>query len=53
MAWLKNRALEASTWRGVGALVVALGIGSAGTVDAVIAVGLAVVSLVEIMRKEK
>lgn len=53
MAWLKNRALEASTWRGVGALLVALGVGSAGAVDAVIAVGLAVVSMVEVLRAEK
>lgn len=49
---LKAMALEPSTWRGVGGLLVALGIGSAGTVNAVIAVGMAVVSVVEVIRSE-
>lgn len=53
MNWIKARAVEPSTWRGVGALFVTLGVASAGSVDAVIAVGLAVVSLVEIVRREK
>lgn len=53
MDWIKRRAVEASTWRGLGALLVALGIGSAGAVDAAVSVGLAVVALVEVMRKEK
>ena len=53
MSWLKNRALEPSTWRGVGALLVALGIGNAGVVEAVVIVGLSVISLVEMVRAEK
>lgn len=53
MDWLKVRAVEPSTWRGIGSLLVVLGIASAGTVDAAVAVGLAVVSLVEIVRGER
>ena len=53
MEWLKNRIKEPSTWRGVGALAVALGLATAGTVDAAIAAGMALMSLVEIVRREK
>lgn len=49
---LKEIALEPSTWRGVGGVIVALGIGSAGTVDAVVTIGIAVISAVEIVRRE-
>lgn len=52
MDWLKKRACEVSTWRGVGGLLVAAGVMSAGTVEAAIAVGMAVISLVEVLRKE-
>ena len=51
--WIKRRGGEASTWRGVGGLVVAVGLASQGQVDAVIAVGAALMSAVEIMRSEK
>ena len=53
MKWAIERAKEPSTWRGIGALVVSLGLASAGSVDAVIAAGGALVALVEILRGEK
>lgn len=53
MDWMKSRLIEVSTWRGIGALVVTLGLASAGTVDAVIAAGAALLSLVEVVRSEK
>lgn len=53
MDWFKKRVLEVSTWRGVGGLLVALGVASAGSVDAVVAVGAALIALVEIVRDEK
>lgn len=52
MNWLKLRLLEVSTWRGIGGLVVALGLASAGTVDVIIAAGVAMLSAVEVVRKE-
>ena len=52
MDWLKKRVVEVSTWRGVGGLLVALGLVSAGQVDLIIAAGMAVVSVVEVIRKE-
>lgn len=51
--WIVDRLREPSTWRGVSGLVVALGLASAGEVDAVIAVGAALASLVEIVRRER
>lgn len=51
--WFRDRAREPSTWRGVGGLVVAVGLGSAGSVDAAVSAGVAVVSLVEALRAEK
>lgn len=53
MEWLKRRAVEVSTWRGVGALLVALGLVSAGSVDAAIAAGVALIGLVEVVRRER
>lgn len=53
MDWIKARIVEASTWRGLGALVVTLGLASAGTVDAVVSVGMALLSLVEMIRAER
>lgn len=53
MDWLKKRAVEPSTWRGLGWLLVAVGILPAGAVDAVVAAGVAVVGVVEVVRKEK
>ena len=53
MEWVKARLFEVSTWRGLGALVVTLGLASAGTVDAVIALGMALLSAVEVVRSER
>ena len=51
--WIKRRGGEASTWRGVGGLVVAVGLASQGQVDAVIAVGVALLSAVEVVRRDQ
>lgn len=51
--WIVRRAKEPSTWRGVGGLLVSLGLASVGSVDAVVAVGTALLSAVEVLRKEK
>lgn len=53
MEWVKARLFEVSTWRGIGALIVTLGLASAGSVDAAISAGLALLSLVEVVRKER
>lgn len=53
MNWLKKRVVEVSTWRGVGALAVTLGLASAGQVDAIVALGMGLVSIVEVVRGEK
>lgn len=53
MEWLKKRAVESSTWRGLGWLLVAVGVLPVGSVDMVVAAGVAVVGLVEVVRKEK
>jgi hypothetical protein len=52
MDWLKARILEISTWRGIGGMVTALGLATAGQVDAVIAIGVAIISAVEVLRKD-
>lgn len=44
---------EPSTWRGIGGLVVALGLASGVQVDAVIAVGALVMGATEVIRAEK
>lgn len=49
---LRKMVVEPSTWRGVGGLLVTLGLVSAGSVDAVVAIGAGVLSLVEIVRRE-
>lgn len=49
---LRQMAVEPSTWRGVGGLLVTLGLASAGSVDAVVAIGVGVLSLVEVVRRE-
>lgn len=53
MDWLKNRALEPSTWRGLGWLLVAVGVLPVEAVEGIAALGVAVVGLVELVRKEK
>lgn len=52
MEWLKTRAVEPSTWKGLGWLLVALGVLPVGSIDLVVAAGVAVVGLVEVVRKE-
>nr|WP_157651210.1 hypothetical protein [Dechloromonas denitrificans] len=53
MDWLKKRAVEPSTWRGLGWVLVAAGVIPPGSVDALIGAGVALVGLVEVIRKEK
>ena len=53
MEWLKARVVEPSTWKGVGWVLVALGLVPVGSVDLVVSAGVALVGLVEVMRKEK
>ena len=50
---MKRRALEPSTWRGLGWLLVAAGVLPVGAVEGVAALGVAVVGLVEVVRSEK
>lgn len=53
MDWLKKRAVEPSTWRGVGVVLAAAGLMPAGAVEALVTVGAALVGLVEMLRAEK
>ena len=53
MDWIKRRAVEPSTWKGVGWLLVAVGVLPVGAVDGFVAAGAALVGLVEVIRKEK
>lgn len=53
MDWIKRRAVEPSTWKGAGWLLVALGVLPVGGESAVVALGAAVVGFVEMVRKEK
>jgi len=57
MGWIKQRMAEfiaePSTWKGAGWLLVAAGILPAASVDVLVSVGLGVVGLVDIIRKEK
>ena len=51
--WVKARAVEPSTWRGVGWLLVATGLIPVGSVDAVVSIGVALVGFVGVIQKEK
>lgn len=51
--FLRRKAGEPSTWKGVGWLLFAAGLVPAGAVEAIGSLGLAVVGLVEIIRREK
>lgn len=53
MGWIKRRVVEPSTWKGVGWLLVAVGVLPVGAVEGFVAVGAALVGLVEVIRKEK
>ncbi len=52
MDWLKARAVEPSTWRGVGWVLVALGLVPVGSVELIVSAGVALVGIVEVVRKE-
>ena len=53
MNWIKRRAVEPSTWKGAGWLLVAIGVLPVGAVEGFAAAGAALVGLVEVIRKEK
>lgn len=53
MQWIKARLVEPSTWKGLGWVLVAAGLIPVGAVEAVVSVGLGVVGLVEVVRKER
>ena len=53
MDWLKKRAVEPSTWRGLGWVLVSVGVLPVGAVEGLAALGVALVGLVEVIRKEK
>lgn len=53
MNWILARAVEPTTWKGAGWLLVAAGVLPVGSVDLVVSLGVALVGLVEIVRKEK
>lgn len=54
--FLKNtvavRLKEASTWRGIGGLLAAAGLIAPGAVEVLVGAGVAVVGLVEVLRKD-
>jgi len=50
--WAAARLGEASTWKGIGWLFVAAGMLPVGAVEGVAALGLGLVGLVEVVRKE-
>lgn len=51
MDWLKTRAKEPSTWRGLGLLLVAVGLIPAGSVELIVAAGVAVAGLADVLKK--
>lgn len=53
LSWVAARIREPSTWRGIGGLLAAAGLVSAGSVEALIAVGMSLASAVEVVRKER
>lgn len=53
MDWLKKRAVEPSTWKGVGWVLVAVGVLPVGAVEGFVSLGAAIVGLVEVVRKEQ
>ncbi len=52
-AWLIERVKEQSTWRGIGLLLVAAGVLPMGAVDFLVAAGVGVVGVVEVVKREK
>lgn len=53
MDWIKARVVEPSTWRGVGWLLVALGLVPVGSVELIVSAGVALVGVVEVIGREK
>lgn len=53
MDWIKSRIVEPSTWKGLGWILVAAGVLPVGAVDGVVALGVAVVGIVEVIRSER
>lgn len=53
MDWIKARMVEPSTWKGLGWVLVAAGLIPVGAVDVVVSLGLGVVGLVDMVRKER
>lgn len=51
-SWALARLGEQSTWKGVGWLLVAAGVVPLGSVDLVVAAGVALVGIVEVLRSE-
>lgn len=49
---LMKKAGEPSTWKGLGWVLVALGLVPLGSVDLLVSVGVGLVGLVEVVRKE-
>lgn len=52
MDWLKDRAKEASTWRGLGLLLVAVGLIPAGSVELIVSAGVAIAGLADVLKRE-
>lgn len=48
-----DRLKEPSTWKGIGWLLVAVGVLPVGAVEGLVAAGVALVGAVEVIRKEK
>ncbi len=53
MNWIKRRAVEPSTWKGAGWLLLAIGVWPVGAVEWGEEVGAALVGLGEVIRREK
>ena len=51
--FLRRKAGEPSTWKGLGWVLVAVGLVPVGAVDLIASAGLALVGLVEIIRRER
>lgn len=49
---LRRKASEPSTWRGLGWVMAAVGLVPAGSVDLVVSLGVGLVGLVEVIRRE-
>ncbi|MCK6410983.1 MAG: hypothetical protein L6Q55_00985 [Azonexus sp.] len=52
LKWMGARAGEASTWRGLGLFLAAMGILPADAVEPLIAAGVAIAGAVDIVRRE-